>query len=991
MQKIGNYNVIEKIGHGGMGAVYLGLEEGTNKKVAIKVIKTTLSSDDKVNQRFRHEIELSKSLAHPFVIKILDGGLIGNGLLYLVMEFLEGQSLESMYSQKTISVGMCKRAFIHMAEALSYIHSKNIIHRDIKPGNIQIVSKDRTVLLDFGLALGNELTRISKTSDRPGTIATMSPEQLSGKELDGRSDIFSLGVTMYWILTGTPPYTINTLVEMVTGNSYSAPKAPHELNNKIDKRFSLILLKCLAPDKSLRYASADNLVKALQNKGPIPENDTSAERILSMEGSIESGKYSSSSVNTRSGSGNTRSGSVNTRSGSGNTRSGSGNRSSGSGSRSSGSGSRSSRSVNRSSSSVNVSSMKNSSLASNPMNSSVHRPGRARKLGIAFFIIAIVLTGMYYAIRRNPSQGPVIFASKVVYTGPFSIRIEVETPIHSIAYGELTQGEKVTRVPVPEALRTSSSDEIHPWQMTFEGLKPGTGYSYRLFDNTGGHSFQKPCRTTDFGESLKVTSAGAIAISGTFTAAADLNGTLAIRVFLVDVKSGTREEFLSDTRLVNATKGETVVVPVGGLKSNSEYDISLTFIQEDTTESGKALNLKVTTPEVKEKNFKGTIRTHMVENPFTSLLPGADVGWGKGMQAYSAEQVNDNSIYYSYDAVALFKFSLKERKVAYVVKTPGLQNRGLTVSGNHLLLVQSTFIPLDSDNPGGQMDQKRPPSTVFLKSFDCKTLAQENSFPLPENISPDYLGIYEDIAILYSTDEEESAPGKDSPSIGFFYGYSWNTGKRVWKSKDTAKKTALCITGSGTLLAVKPGHILTGINCKTGKEVFSLQLRNNLEHESLSNGQCAYVFQKEGLVSIVDLSTGKMVSEYATAISIDKALLDSGKLYCISNGEKFIDKASNKNVPGTVLALDVSNPSKIRKLYSVRKNDFGDPRGKCLISGRYLYYTDGLYRLNCFDTIHGRFLYSITCNRNKRFNLFRTPTGLIYCHSALHLGEFIDR
>jgi len=267
VQQIGDYKLLYKLGEGGMGAVFAAENINTGQKVALKLIKTDVSSNIAIIARFRREIEVSKQFAHPFVIKILDGGVLkGKDAFYLVMELLTGESFSDFLSLNKLNTSSGARILTHMAEALSYVHAQGVVHRDIKPDNLFIVSSDRTILLDFGLALAEDRTRLSATSDRVGTWITMAPEQLLGDELDGRADIYSLGVTMYWGMTGEAPFSNDQIISIATGIDMPQPKPPIELNNELEKYLSDIVLKCISVNKEQRYSSANDLLEALKSK-----------------------------------------------------------------------------------------------------------------------------------------------------------------------------------------------------------------------------------------------------------------------------------------------------------------------------------------------------------------------------------------------------------------------------------------------------------------------------------------------------------------------------------------------------------------------------------------------------------------------------------------------------------------------------------------------------------------------------------------------------
>jgi len=267
MKTIGNYRLLHKLGEGGMGLVYLGEDLRTGSQVAVKIMKAEVSLDVRYISRFEREITVSKQFAHPYVIKIIDGGVIPESrIMYLIMEFLEADSLDFLYRKKRIKTAEARIIMLHMAEALSYIHERNIIHRDIKPDNILSVSPERTVLLDFGLSLAEDLTRISKTADKCGTWATMSPEQINGSKLDVRSDIYNLGVTLYWAMTGGLPYNDGEMIRIAIGTEPPIPLAPHKENPKIEEYLSSIVMKCFAFHRKDRFQSSEDLLKAIQDK-----------------------------------------------------------------------------------------------------------------------------------------------------------------------------------------------------------------------------------------------------------------------------------------------------------------------------------------------------------------------------------------------------------------------------------------------------------------------------------------------------------------------------------------------------------------------------------------------------------------------------------------------------------------------------------------------------------------------------------------------------
>ena len=254
IKSIGAYKIIRQLGEGAMGSVYLGSLSGAEKPVAIKIVKSEMMVDKQVLKRFEREIVICKSFSHPYVIKLLDGGIDSEtNSAFLVMEYLEGNSLQDLIIRGKIDSSLVHSVFVQQAEALSYVHHQGILHRDIKPDNIYITSEGRSVLLDFGLAVANDMTRLSKTGFTVGTLMTMSPEQLRGETLSPATDIYSLGITMYYALTGVIPYGVDKMVALAHGGLSGPDKTPVEINSKVSLVLNNVVLRCLSSDKNDRF------------------------------------------------------------------------------------------------------------------------------------------------------------------------------------------------------------------------------------------------------------------------------------------------------------------------------------------------------------------------------------------------------------------------------------------------------------------------------------------------------------------------------------------------------------------------------------------------------------------------------------------------------------------------------------------------------------------------------------------------------------------
>ena len=254
--KIGEYEVIEKIDTGGMATVYKGIQASLNRPVAIKVLSERLSENSSVVERFNRESLIIARLTHPNIIHVIDRGITSQGRPYFVMDFVEGADLADKIKQGNYSTNQMLDIIIQVCKALSYAHKNGVIHRDIKPANILIDSEENVLVSDFGIAQlfdkdtgEGDFTREGAVM---GTPTYMSPEQkVSSKEVTASSDLYSLGVLMYELFTGKKPL------------GYFKP--PSQINPDIPNRLEELILKCLEPDPSNRFSSADEIKDELLN------------------------------------------------------------------------------------------------------------------------------------------------------------------------------------------------------------------------------------------------------------------------------------------------------------------------------------------------------------------------------------------------------------------------------------------------------------------------------------------------------------------------------------------------------------------------------------------------------------------------------------------------------------------------------------------------------------------------------------------------------
>jgi len=279
-QRIGPYEILGRLGSGGMGLVFSAWDARLQRDVAIKLLREEYSSPD-MRARFLQEARAASGLNHPHICTIFDIGEQG-GDPYLVMELLKGETLRARITSGTINSDDIIRVGTEVADALTVAHTRGIIHRDIKPANIILVDKPGgkfgTKVLDFGLAkveMGDGEARFDLTSigSTVGTVSYMSPEQARGEPLDARSDLFSLGVVLYEMATGNVPFRGATSALVFVQLLSAAPEPVRDINGAIPKDLEKAILKLLEKDRTLRYQSAQELVDAMHK---VPARGSSA-------------------------------------------------------------------------------------------------------------------------------------------------------------------------------------------------------------------------------------------------------------------------------------------------------------------------------------------------------------------------------------------------------------------------------------------------------------------------------------------------------------------------------------------------------------------------------------------------------------------------------------------------------------------------------------------------------------------------------------------
>jgi len=265
------YEVIREIGRGGMAIVFLAKDTRLERKVALKLLPHEIAMDKNYTERFMREAKISAKLAHPNIIQIHDVDNVGE-FTYYSMSYIEGISLAHIIKKGgALAPKIVTRLGIQICFALQQAHEKGVIHRDIKPENILINKKRMPIVVDFGIARAMSDSRLSSTGMFIGTPQYMSPEQIQGTEVDARSDIYCMGVMLYEMATGKPPFRGGDTASLMYKHVHETPPPPHEINRKVPENLSAAIMKALEKDPANRYQSAMEFGRTLHEVSKTPE------------------------------------------------------------------------------------------------------------------------------------------------------------------------------------------------------------------------------------------------------------------------------------------------------------------------------------------------------------------------------------------------------------------------------------------------------------------------------------------------------------------------------------------------------------------------------------------------------------------------------------------------------------------------------------------------------------------------------------------------
>jgi serine/threonine-protein kinase len=263
MTTLGKYEILEEIGRGGFGVVYKARDTTLDRLVALKVLHPQLTVDPKFVQRFHQEARTAAGFQHPHIVTIHEVGEEA-GQHYLAMALLPGRTLDRQLAEGQLPVERTVSIVEQVARALDAIHEKGLVHRDVKPGNVMVDESGQATLLDFGIVRAAEGTRLTTTMAVLGTPEYMSPELAEGEEPDACSDIYSLGVVAYQMLTGQAPFSAPSPLAVLRFQADKEPPSPRALNPSLSVEIEHVLLKALAKRREERYQSAGELARALR-------------------------------------------------------------------------------------------------------------------------------------------------------------------------------------------------------------------------------------------------------------------------------------------------------------------------------------------------------------------------------------------------------------------------------------------------------------------------------------------------------------------------------------------------------------------------------------------------------------------------------------------------------------------------------------------------------------------------------------------------------
>src|ERR1700710_3057359 len=274
----GRYKVISRVGSGGMADVYLAEDQLLGRQVAVKLLHHHFAEDQEFVERFRREASSAAGLSHQNIVGIFDRGE-WEGTYYIAMEYVAGRSLKTLVrEQGALDPAQAIDIVVQILRGARFAHRRGVIHRDLKPHNVILDEEGRARVTDFGIARAGA-SDMTLTGSIMGTAQYLSPEQAQGHIVSGSSDLYSIGVILYELMTGVVPFDGETAVAIAFKQVSAQPRPPSEVNPAVPQRLDAVVLRALAKDPAQRYADADEFIAALQRERqalPAPTGATAA-------------------------------------------------------------------------------------------------------------------------------------------------------------------------------------------------------------------------------------------------------------------------------------------------------------------------------------------------------------------------------------------------------------------------------------------------------------------------------------------------------------------------------------------------------------------------------------------------------------------------------------------------------------------------------------------------------------------------------------------
>src|SRR4051794_26415975 len=253
------YEIQRELAQGGMAEVYLARDQLLNRPVALKALFPEYAREPSFVERFRREAQAAANLNHPNIVAIYDWGQ-ESGTYFIVMEYVEGESLRDLIrSEAPIEANTTAEIGAEIASALGFAHREGVVHRDVKPGNVLLTRNGTVKVTDFGIARAGASDGLTQTGSVMGTATYFSPEQAQGQSVDGRSDVYSLGIVLYEMVTGVAPFSGDSPVAVAYKHVQEEPTPPSQRNPDVPPDLENIILTAMAKDADLRYQTADDL------------------------------------------------------------------------------------------------------------------------------------------------------------------------------------------------------------------------------------------------------------------------------------------------------------------------------------------------------------------------------------------------------------------------------------------------------------------------------------------------------------------------------------------------------------------------------------------------------------------------------------------------------------------------------------------------------------------------------------------------------------